>query len=87
MARKAVTIAEARRYAVQNVAQARKVALMWLTKMRLEKVISFGLPEVDDRYHIWRVPLISSASKDNVGETVIDAKTSLILENKSTKCQ
>lgn len=85
LARKAVTTAEARRYAVQDVAQARKIALMWLAKMRLENVISFGLPEVDDRYHIWRVPLLSSTSKDNVGETVIDAKTSLILEDKSTK--
>ncbi len=85
MARKAVTTAEARRYAVQDVAQARKIALMWLTKMRLENVVLFGLPEVDDRYHIWRVPLLSSASKDNVGETVIDAKTSLVLEDKSTK--
>lgn len=70
---------------MRDVAEARKIALVWLTDMRLENVVSFGLPEVDDRYHIWRVPLLSSATKDNVGEVVIDAKTSLILEDKSTK--
>lgn len=85
LTRRAITTAEVRRYAVCNVAQARKIALVWLTEMRLENVISFGLPEVDDRYHIWRIPLLSSATKDNVGEMVIDAKTSLILEDKTTK--
>ena len=85
MTRKAVTVAESRKYAVRNVAQARKIALIWLTSMRLENVVSFGLPEVDDRYHIWRVPLLSSVTRDNVGECVIDAMSSLILEDKSTK--
>lgn len=49
----------------------------------LEKVISFGLPEIDDRFNIWRVPL---KSKDNVaiGEVVIDAITTLIDSAKST---
>ncbi|MBA7499440.1 hypothetical protein ES704_02184 [subsurface metagenome] len=85
MTKKAATVAESRKYAVRNVAQARKIALVWLTNMRLENVVSFGLPEVDDRYHIWRVPLLSSATRDNVGEVVIDAMSSLILEDKSTK--
>lgn len=80
-----MSIAEFRRYIVRDVAEARKIALIWLTNMRLENAVSFGLPEVDDRYHIWRVPLLSSATKDNVGEVLIDAKTSLILEDKSTK--
>ena len=53
--------------------------------MGLENAISFGLPEVDDRYHIWRVPLISNDASDKIGEVVIDARTSLISEDKSTK--
>lgn len=85
MSRKAITVAESRKYAVSNVAQARKIALVWLTNMCLENVVTFGLPEVDDRYHIWRVPLLSSVAKNNVGEVVIDAMSSLILEDKSTK--
>lgn len=79
------TTSELRRYAVRNVEEARKIALLWTQNMGLEKAISFGLPEVDDRYHIWRVPLISSNATDKIGEVVIDAKTSLIREDKSTK--
>ena len=52
--------------------------------MRLDKTISFGLPEVDDRYHVWRVPLLNRTNKERVGEVVIDAKSSLILDHKST---
>jgi DNA modification methylase len=50
----------------------------------LENAIDFGLPEVDDRYHIWRVPLLHAATKGCIGEVVIDAYTSLILQDKST---
>ena len=53
--------------------------------MSLENVVSFGLPEVDDRYHIWRVPLLSTNAGTQIGEVVIDAKSSLIREDKSTK--
>jgi len=53
-------------------------------RAQLQKAIDFGLPEIDDRYHIWRVPLLNKASQERIGEVVIDAFTSLILENKST---
>ena len=43
----------------------------------------FGLPEIDDRFNIWRVPLKSKLG-DKVGEVVIDAITTLIDWNKST---
>ena len=45
-------------------------------------VTAFGLPEVDDRYHIWRVPLITAQRK--VGEIVIDARTSLVQRDRTT---
>jgi hypothetical protein len=76
---------ELRRYAVRNVEESRKIALLWIQSMGLDKAISFGLPEIDDRYHIWRVPLISIGTTDKIGEVVIDARTSLIREDKSTK--
>ena len=81
---KASTVAERRNYKVLNVSSAKKVAGLWLQKADLENAVDFGLPEVDDRYHVWRVPLVNEATKERIGEVVIDARTSLILENKST---
>ena len=79
------TASELRRYAVRNVEEARRIALFWIQNMGLENAISFGLPEIDDRYHIWRVPLISSNTTDKIGEVVIDARSSLVRDDKSTK--
>jgi hypothetical protein len=33
---------------------------------------------------VWRVPLVSKATQERIGEVVIDAYSSLILEDKST---
>jgi hypothetical protein len=44
--------------------------------MQLENAISFGLPEVDDRYHIWRVPLLSRRHTINVA--IFDERASLM---------
>jgi DNA modification methylase len=70
-------------YRITEVKQAKQVSLEYLKSIALEKAIGFGLPEIDDRYHIWRVPLLSK-TKENIGEIVIDAITSLINEKKST---
>lgn len=70
-------------YRVTSAKEAKAISLDYLKQLELEKVISFGLPEIDDRFNIWRVPL---KSKDNVaiGEVVIDAITTLINSAKST---
>ena len=70
-------------YRVTSAKEAKTISLDYLKQMELDKVISFGLPEIDDRFNIWRVPL---KSKDNVaiGEVVIDAITTLIDSAKST---
>ena len=78
------TVAEQRKYMVLDVNAAKHIALFWLQSAQLENSVDFGLPEVDDRYHIWRVPLLNKASKERIGEVVIDARTSLILQDKST---
>lgn len=78
------TVAEQRKYAVLDVRAAKKIAQAWLQRAELQKVICFGLPEIDDRYHVWRVPLLNKVTEQRVGEVVIDAITSLILEDKST---
>jgi DNA modification methylase len=81
------TVANKRKYNVLDVKSAKKVATFWLERAKLENAIDFGLPEVDDRYHIWRVPLVGKASHDRLGEVVIDAYTSLIVEDKSTNSE
>jgi 16S rRNA G966 N2-methylase RsmD len=82
--KKSNTVAEQRNYRVLDVQAAKKVALLWLQQAQLQKAVSFGLPEVDDRYHVWRVPLLAQATQNRIGEVVIDAYTSLILADKST---
>ncbi|MBN1902091.1 site-specific DNA-methyltransferase [Candidatus Sumerlaeota bacterium] len=82
--RSAGTVAETRNYQVLDVKSAKKICSIWLQNANLWKAVAFGLPEVDDRYHVWRVPLLNKGNKERIGEVVIDAKTSLILENKST---
>lgn len=73
------------RYIVKTVKDAKSIGVELLKEMALEKVISFGLPEIDDRYHIWRVPL--KHNKKAIGEIVIDAKTSLVDDQKTTSKQ
>jgi DNA modification methylase len=84
MAKRTSTVAAQRRYSVLDVKAAKQVCDVWLQKADLQNAVSYGLPEVDDRYHVWRVPLLAKASKELIGEVVIDAHTSLILEDKST---
>jgi len=81
----ATTVTEFRRYSVLDVRQAKEIAKVWLNGKQLDNAVEFGLPEIDDRYHVWRVPLLSRHTNIKVGEIVIDAKTSLILEGKSTR--
>jgi len=79
------TITELRQYTVLNVKQAKEIAHAWLKGKQLDNVVEFGLPEVDDRYHVWRIPFLSQHKETKVGELVIDAKTSLVIEGKSTR--
>jgi DNA modification methylase len=83
MPRKANTVSESRNYLVKKVTDAKLIATRWLEGVGLDKTIKFGLPEVDDRYHVWRVPLLSD-SKERVGEAVIDCYTSEVVAEKST---
>lgn len=71
------------KYKITTVEQAKTVSKNFLKSFKLEKAVDFGLPEIDDRYHIWRVP-IKSKSNEAIGEIVIDALTTLINVKKST---
>ena len=56
MPRKTRTVAEQRNYSVLDVKSAKQVCMVWLERAQLQNAVGFGLPEVDDRYHVWRVP-------------------------------
>jgi len=78
-------VSESRNYLVTTVAQAKEITLGWLSEVELVKVTMLGLPEVDDRYHVWRVPVCSLAGGTKIGEVVIDAYTTEIIFEKTTK--
>ena len=79
------TVYQKRNYLVLSVEQAKKTAINWLRSLNLENAVDFGLPEVDDRYHFWRVPLLNKTTREKIGEVAIDAYTTLVLEQKSTR--
>jgi len=85
MTRNKPLVSESRNYLVTTVAQAKEITLSWLKELDLCNAIRLGLPEVDDRYHIWRVPLRNKQSGARVGELVIDAYTTEILPEKTTR--
>jgi len=79
-----VMISHQRGYRVMTTTDAKKIASVYLKEINLVSSLNFGLPEIDDRYHVWRVPLKIKGKQGKVGEVVIDAKTSLIISNKTT---
>ena len=77
------SVSQKRGYLVLKAAQAKEIADSWLANFNLSHVVQMGLPEVDDRHHIWRVPLCAE-NGCRVGEVVINAYTSNVLSNKTT---
>lgn len=84
MTRKRELISEKRKYLVLTVAQAKEIVANWLAEINLENAIKLGLPEIDDRYHHWRVPLCAE-NGSKLGEVVIDAYSTEIVLAKTTK--
>jgi len=68
---RASTVAASRNYAVEFVSSAKSISTGWLKTFNLEKAVGFGLPEVDDRYHIWRVPLVKSGTKKELVKSLL----------------
>jgi DNA modification methylase len=83
--RRTGSVALNRKYAVTNVSDAKVIARNWLVSCNLENAVSFGLPEVDDRYHVWRVPFVNLVNNQRVGELVLDAYTSMVLAEETTR--
>ena len=74
-------------YNIKTVTEAKKIVAEWLSEYGYQDSVTLGLPEIDDRYDIWRIPLVSKINKERVGEVVIDALTTLIDASKTTKPQ
>ena len=87
MARNKQLVSETRNYLVTTVAQAKTITCDWLQEIQLANAIILGLPEIDDRYHIWRVPLCRENVRNKIGEVVIDAYTTEIIAEKTTRVE
>lgn len=70
-------VAEQRNYSVVNTDQAKEITFVYLQNeaFGLED-ISFGLPEIYDRYDIWNVPVLYK--KEIIGEIAINAYTEAV---------
>lgn len=67
-------IAEQRNYSVVNTSQAKEITSLYLINEAFEmENITFGLPEIYDRYDIWNVPILYK--KEVIGEIAINAYT------------
>jgi len=84
MARNSQLISVERKYLVINVQQAKDIVIDWLSEIELVHVTKLGLPEIDDRYHYWRVP-VCIKNGEKIGEVVIDAYSTEIIATKTTK--
>lgn len=78
-----VLVSEQRNYHVKTVAEAKDISTEFLNSEGINDV-EFGLPEIDDRYDIWRVPLLSS-NNTLLGHVIINAKNGEIDKKKTTK--
>lgn len=84
---KSSTVAQRRGYGVLTVRDAKRIATAQLARWDIATRITFGLPEIDDRYHVWRVPLLHADTGKLVGELVIEARSGTVNERKSSSRQ
>lgn len=82
--RKRKLVSEARNYRVLTVGEAKEIAVSEVASWDLAEAIEYGLPEIDDRYHVWRVPILAPQTRAKIGELVIDARTSLVQSGRSS---
>jgi DNA modification methylase len=73
-------------YRVQTTSDAREICMNYLSSISLDNAVKLGLPEIDDRYDIWRIP-IKSKKGERIGEIVIDAITTFVDSKKTTEKQ
>lgn len=73
-------------WCVNTVDEAKTIASKHLSDIGLTEGFVFGLPEFDDRYNVWRIPLrLGYAEKNKIGEIVLKADSGAIDYGRSTK--
>ena len=72
-------ISEERNYKVLTAKQAKSIVDFYLFNI---EGITLGLPEINDKYHIWKVSVLFNGNV--VGEVAVDAYTALIQEKYSS---
>ncbi|MEB8123852.1 MULTISPECIES: DNA-methyltransferase [Staphylococcus] len=77
------SISETRQYKVLTTVEAKNILSNFFEAQKFN--VDFGLPEIDDRYHIWRVPILYS--NETIGTYIIDAFTGNIVKDRSTKLE
>ena len=78
------SVYDKRNYHIKSCAEAQAIAGDIVQTWDIDREISFGLPEVDDRYHLWRVPILSADYETRLGEFVIDARSGRVDSKRST---
>lgn len=65
-------VAERRNYTVKTADEAKNIAIEYLSSSGIPmEMIAFGLPEINDRYNTWKVPVLSDGQF--LGEIIINA--------------
>lgn len=65
-------VVEKRNYIVKTSDGAKNIAIEYLSKSNIStNAISFGLPEINDRYNTWKVPVLSNCQF--LGDIIINA--------------
>ncbi|KOR11870.1 modification methylase [Staphylococcus carnosus] len=70
-------------FKIKNTADAKKVTSEYLNRSKLATNYTFGLPEYDDRYKLWRVPILNNSSF-YLGTVYLDAEKGKVEINRST---
>lgn len=72
-----------RNYKILNTKQTKEIATVYLMKKQIDiEIIAYGLPEMNDRYHEWNVPILYK--NQLIGEIKIDSYTGEINTARST---
>lgn len=82
---RASNVADLRGYRIRTVEEARSLSLSFIQDIDSVHAPELGLPEIDDRYHVWRVPVVEN--NERIGEIVLNAKTGEINQSKSSSLE
>ncbi len=70
------------RHAKGSTAKAKEVSVNWIIENNLKSIVETGLPEYDDRFNLWRIPIhTKSNGYSYLGEVKVDLELKNIVSN------